>query len=507
MKSRILLIIAALFLGIPATLADTIPADTLTPALPAPHMTYRYFGEGMAVSSSAHTPFWLMNNRFGLSSVEKNNGFIRGGFFRETDPDTRFSWGFGADLVVPYNFTSRFVIQQLYGEVRYRSLQLTVGSKERVTGLVNSELASGSMVLSQNARPIPQAYLSMPRYEPVPFTNRWLSVKGYFSFGVTTDGRWQRDTPHADSRWVKNELFHSKGLFIRVGDPDRHPLTVEGGLEMATHFGGEVHTLDPDGKPIVVKLPHDFKSIIKTIIPSGGGDSNDQFQLGEIQNAYGNHVGQWSLAATYRLPETEWAIRPYYLHYFDDHSMMFFDHAWRDMLLGFELSFPANRFIDKFVYEYLTTKDQSGAVYWDHTPEIPEQVSGRDNYYNHYLYPGWNHWGMGMGNPLIISPIYNANGSLAFYHNRIKGHHFGFSGRPTDEIAYRALLSFTRSWGTYDNPSPTILHNVNALIEATYSPRRIAGWDFRLSLGADGGDLLGKSFGAMLTIRKTGWIK
>ncbi|MDE5686904.1 MAG: capsule assembly Wzi family protein [Paramuribaculum sp.] len=230
MKSRILLIIAALVLGIPATLADTIPADTLTPALPAPHMTYRYFGEGMAVSSSAHTPFWLMNNRFGLSSVEKNNGFIRGGFFRETDPDTRFSWGFGADLVVPYNFTSRFVIQQLYGEVRYRSLQLTVGSKERVTGLVNSELASGSMVLSQNARPIPQAYLSMPRYEPVPFTNRWLSVKGYFSFGVTTDGRWQRDTPHADSRWVKNELFHSKGLFLRVGDPDRHPLTVEGGL-------------------------------------------------------------------------------------------------------------------------------------------------------------------------------------------------------------------------------------------------------------------------------------
>ena len=106
---------------------------------------------------------------------------------------------------------------------------------------------------------------------------------------------------------------------------------------------------------------------------------------------------------------------------------------------------------------------------------------------------------MGMGNPLIISPVYNAN--------RIKGHHFGFSGRPTAEIAYRALLSFTRSWGTYDNPTPTILHNVNALAEVTYSPRRLAGWDFRLGLGADGGDLLGKSFGAMLTIRKTGWIK
>lgn len=253
-KSRITLLIVSLLLGIQTTHADSIPSDSLTDRQPDQRMTYRYFGEGMAVSSSGHTPFWLMNNRFGLSSVEKNNGFIRGGFFRETDPDTRFSWGFGADLVVPYNFTSRFVIQQLYSEVRYRSLQLTVGSKERVEGLIDSELASGSMVLSQNARPIPQAYISMPRYEPVPFTNRWLSVKGYFSFGVTTDGRWQRDTPHADSRWVKDELFHSKGLFIRLGDPDRHPLTIEGGLEMATHFGGEVHTLDPDGQPIVVKL-------------------------------------------------------------------------------------------------------------------------------------------------------------------------------------------------------------------------------------------------------------
>ena len=53
---------------------------------------------------------------------------------------------------------------------------------------------------------------------------------------------------------------------------------------------------------------------------------------------------------------------------------MFFDDV------GLEVTLPANPFVNKFVYEYLGFKDQSGPVYWDHTPSIPEQVSGTDNY-------------------------------------------------------------------------------------------------------------------------------
>ena len=470
---------------------------------------YHYHAEAAATFSSGdRTPFWLTNNRFGLSSTEKNNGYLRAGFFREMQYDRRFSWEFGADLAVAYNFTSTFIVQQLYAGVRYRSLNLSLGSREWTSGIVDAELSSGDMLFSQNARPIPQLRLEMPHYNYIPYTNKWLAVKGYFSFGMYTDWKWQRK--HADPgnhRWVDKLLFHSKGVFLRAGNTNRFPLIVEGGLEMGAQFGGTVHMINrATGKKETVKLPHGVKDIIKVIIPMGGGDSSDPNQKGEELNCYGNHVGQWSLAATWKPKDWKWGIRMYYQHYFDDHSMMFFDHAWRDMLLGTEITFPKNPVISTFVYEYLITKDQSGPVYWDHTTDIPEQVSGRDNYYNHYLYPGWEHWGMGMGNPLLISPIYNADGSLEFRHNRIKGHHFGWKGSPHPDVDYRVLMSYTRSWGTYDNPTPDILHNFNALLEVTYRPHRLKGWAARLGLAADGGRLLGKSFGAMFTLSKSGWL-
>lgn len=475
---------------------------------PVGRSPYHYFAEVMATTSSNHTPFWLVDNRFGLSSLKKNNGYLRGAFFRDMQHDSRFSWGFGVDLAVPYNFTSHFVVQQLYGEVRWRSLELTIGSRERYMGVVNQELGSGDMAFSRNARPVPQVYLAMPRYEWVPWTRHWLAVKGYFSMGMLTDWRWQKNYVGPDGRWAEKVWYITRGLFLRVGDPERHPLTVEGGLEMGTEFAGTVYSTDIyTGEKRVVRFSHGIKDVIRSIFGMSGGDSSDPNQLGEVANSLGNHVGEWSLAATYRPIGSPWGFRAYYQHYFDDHSMLFLDHVWRDMLVGLEVSFPQNRIIDKFVYEYLTTKDQSGAVYWDHTPSIPEQVSGRDDYYNHYLYPGWSHWGMGMGNPLVVSPIFNGDGTLSFCHNRVKGHHFGFSGHPLAELGYRVLMSYTRSWGTYNNPIPDVLHNFNALLEVTYSPRKISGWDFRLGLAADGGRLLGKSYGAMLTIRKSGWLK
>lgn len=62
----------------------SLPADS------AERPLYRWMVEGNAATSSRHTPFWLMNNRMGLSSLEKNNGYMRAGFFREMQHDRRF---------------------------------------------------------------------------------------------------------------------------------------------------------------------------------------------------------------------------------------------------------------------------------------------------------------------------------------------------------------------------------------------------------------------------------
>lgn len=480
LRTNILLICAIISLGLNAGELD--------------RLSYKVEGQA-SFSGGKHTPFWLVNNRQGLSSIKKNNGYLRAGLFRHIDESQRFSWGAGVDLVGAYNFTSSFIIQQLYGEMKYRCLGLMVGSKEIQGEFNNPRLSSGNLLYSGNARPIPQIRIGIPRYAIVPLTKNWLSVKGYIAYGMFTDDSWQEDFVANGAKHTKHVLYHSKGLFLKVENFDKFPAWIEGGLEMAAQFGGKSITGNN-----VTNMPHKIKDWMKVFFPSSGGSDTP---MAEQTNVYGNHVGSWNLKAG-------WNIKPdltasvYYQHFFEDHSMMFFDYQWKDGLWGVEVALPQNRFVSTVVYEYLYTKDQSGPVYWDHTDKIPEQISGRDNYYNHGIYTGWQHWGMGIGNPLIISPIYNSDGTIMFKNNRLISHHIGFMGNPFNELEYRVLMSYTRSWGTYNQPLDDVMRNVNGLFEVTYSPKKLPGTSGTLSFGIDEGGLLGKSTGVMLTLKKIG---
>lgn len=456
----------------------------------------RYTAETQAsFSSGANTPFWLVNNKQGLSSIKNNSGYVRAAVFRDMDStDHRFRWGAGADIAGCWNFTSSFVIQQLYFEARYRSLGLLIGQKE-INGIFsNPRLSSGDLLYSGNARPIPQIRVGLPEYTFVPFTKQWLAVKGYIAFGAFTDDGWQRHFANKTAKRTKHALYHGKAIFFRIGQTQRS-WNVEAGLEMAAQFGGSSIR---NGQ--TTKMPVSFKDILKVIFAGGGGSNTP---IGEQLNVYGNHVGTWNLAANYS-PAPGWLLKAYYQHFFEDHSMMFFQFPWRDGLWGFEAKFPKNRIISGFVYEFLYTKFQSGSVYWDKTSQIPHQISGKDDYYNHSIYTGWQHWGMGIGNPLVISPIYNNDGTIQFTSNRLIGHHIGFMGQPLKQLGYRALFSYTRNWGTYFKPLNNIKSNFNALIELTYSPERLRGFEATLGVGIDRGSLIGNSTGAMITIKKTG---
>lgn len=473
---------------------------------------FSYSAEAQATFSTGnHTPLWLAANKFGLSSQRPNYGILRAGVFRHMDYKPRFSWSAAVDLATGYDLTSPFVIQQLYGAVRWRCLQLTVGAKEHTEKFVDEKLSSGDLLQSPNARPIPQVRAEMPNYEIVPYTNRWLAVKAHVSFGLFTDSHWQHSWVNMELPGAKrsvHRLYHSKALYIRVGREDKFPLSFEGGLQMAAQFGGSVYkrSFYPPYELELIKMPNGWKHWGKVLIPTGGDQGGGSGLIGEETNVTGNHTGEWSAALKWDDKERNWSARLYYQHFFEDHSMMFFDHTWRDMLLGIELKFPDNPIASKFVYEYLNTRDQSGPIYWDHTSLIPEQVSGRDDYYNHYLDVGSSHWGYGMGNPLLISPIYNADHELYFYHNRIKGHHIGVEGCPSSQLSYRMLLTLWRSWGTYNIPTSNIAHSFSALWELNYHPARLNGWSGTLGIGLDAGALLSPSFGVQVSIKKTGWI-
>lgn len=460
----------------------------------------RYHGEvGMAFSGGDHTPFWIAANKYGLSSIEKNNAYLRLGAFHDMDKEKRFTWGAGVDLAVAARFSSVFVVQQLYAEAKYRCLQIMAGSKEMQGFMENSDLSSGNLLYSANARPIPQVRAGIFDYADFWGTKGWFAVKGYLAFGKFTDNRWIRHWANPEFKYTLGTLYHSKALFLRGGNAKKFPLEFEIGLEMATQFGGTCYY--PNGTS--QKMPTGWRNWIKAIIPKGGDSTTP---AGEQLNVEGNFLGSWNFSLAWKPAYADWGVRAYYEHFFEDHSMLWIQYPWKDGLYGVEARLPKNRWVSDITYEFLYQKDQSGPVYWDHTSEIPEQVSGRDNYYNHYIYNGWQHWGMGIGNPFTISPIYNANHQMKFLSTRFWAHHLGFKGEPSDQIAYRVLASYQKSWGTYTDPFDDPKSAFNLLTEVSWKPKKLKGWQADFGFGMDAGSLIGHSYGVSLKISKTGWF-
>ena len=164
------------------------------------------------VSGGDHNPLWLNANKYGLSSLKKSNGYVRGAIERPLSLDNGRKWGigYGLDLAVAAGFTSTFVVQQAFVEARWLKGTLTVGAKEQPMELKNQELSSGSQTLGINARPVPQIRLALPDYWAIPGTKRWLSLKGHIAYGKTTDEGWQKDFTDCRSRYTEGTLYHSK---------------------------------------------------------------------------------------------------------------------------------------------------------------------------------------------------------------------------------------------------------------------------------------------------------
>ena len=462
-----------------------------------------------AFSGGDYAPFWFTNNRYGLSSHKNNYGYLRGTIRRDVMTDSLRNWriGYGADLAVAVGMESKhFIVQQLYADFQWKALRLSLGQKERPLELKNQALSSGGMTTGINARPLPQIRLEIPDFLAIPGTKKWLAFKAHLAYGWYTDNAWQREF-NGDMRYLytTGSLYHSKALFLRIGNKDKFPLTVTGGLEMSCQFGGTGHNIRqrpgfPGPEYYDESLLNGFKSFWNALIP-GGSDSND----GDIySNREGNQLGSWHLRADFH--GKGWSAAAYLEHFFEDQSQMFWQYAWNDMMLGFEANLPKNPYVSSLVYEYLTTTDQSGPVYHDHTLTVTDQVSARDDYYNNTVYGSWQHSGYVMGIPTLISPLYNNDGSLSVYHNRVKAHHVGLCGEPCSQFSWRFLYTHEKSWGTYKYPTVDPLYGNFYLVEATWKPRRVRGLSITGSYGHNDGTLLGESNGAMLTLRYSGWL-
>lgn len=473
--------------------------------------------EAQGSFSHGSTPLWFNANRYGLSSLKEKNAYMRAALIRpiETDSVRRWALGYGLDVAVPANYTSHFIVQQAYAEVRWLHGQLTIGCKQWPMQLKSNSLSSGSQTLGINARPIPQVRLALPEYWTVPLGGRWLHLKGHVAFGMLTDDGWERNFTQQSSKYAEHVLYHSKAGYLLIGNGRRHfPLSLELGLEMATTFGGTTYSF-VKGNKIKLKNKSNLKAFWDALIP-GGQDMAD----GMYPNAAGNTVGSWLARINYDAPK--WKLGVYADHFFEDDSQMFLldyngygeGSEWKkkkhskwyfykpsDIMLGIELNLKQGTWLNNIVAEYIYTKNQSGPYNHDHSKNIADHISGNDNYYNNYVYPGWQHWGQVIGNPLYRSPIYNTDNLIEVEDNRFCAVHVGFEGCPAPHLYYRVLASWQEGLGTYSMPYTRHRHNTSAMAEAAYTlPRQ---WKLQLALGLDHGSILGNNSGVAFTISHT----
>ena len=104
-----------------------------------------HYGASMSgtASSGAYAPFWFTANKYGLSTPHTESFLLRASLDRNVQADSARNWriGYGADFAVAAGMNSHLILQQLYAEVEWKMLRLSVGQKERPLELADDLLS------------------------------------------------------------------------------------------------------------------------------------------------------------------------------------------------------------------------------------------------------------------------------------------------------------------------------------------------------------------------------
>ena len=467
--------------------------------------------------SGTFAPYYIASRCDGVAGAAPYAFYTRDAISREMNDSSRFSYGFGVDLMAgyvspidyerydPVTATLRkhplssgyFYPQQIYGEVKYRSLFLMAGMKSYDRSLFDNPLGSGDFVISNNARPIPQVRLGFLDFTDVPLTKGWLQVQGELAYGKFVDNGWlERQASRLNSFVTTGAWMHYKRLYFRIAPRERFTFTV--GMQHAAQFGG-TKTVYLHGREYSrEKARVTAKSFFDILIP-GRGEGSAYYD--------GNHLGSWDLTAQYRSPVGTFRLTAQFP--WEDGSGIGKLNGW-DGIWGLEYTAPTPGIVDAVTVQYIDMMNQSGPMHWAPGDfpgtAIPGEATGADNYYNNYFYDGWANYGMSIGSPFFKSPVYNTDGFPIFTDNRMRGFHVGVSGTPARRWQYREHFSYRTSWGSYFLPAPELRHDTSMLVGATWQSPAIEGLSVRGEAAFDCGKLYGDNFGVRVSVEYSGDI-
>lgn len=384
-------------------------------------------------SNNNYQSHWLQYNQTGIVEDAKSQVLFDAGIKVPYTVNDKLKFETGMHYVLKPGRYKSF-LQELYFKANYGFLELSVGKQNRLVGLFDPELSSGSMGISSNARPLPIIGAGIPEYWDVPGLKGWLAIKGYLIHGW-----FEKD------RFVESPRLHEKWMYLRIGD--KLPVTLVGGF---THFAQWAGMHPTQGQ-----LPNTFKDFLKVFFARGGGSG------GESSNALGNHLGLYDIG--FDIDLNNYNILIYRQKTWEDRSGLMEILNDPDGLLGLCIKPKNQKYISNILYEFMHATWQSGPGIPDPTDKYPTEednygnpFGGRDDYYNNYIYKsGWTYHDMIIGTPLF----YTKDRALKFMpdltdtygnivNNRVNGHHFGIQGE-MKFLKYRLLGTFTRNHGTY----------------------------------------------------------
>ncbi len=432
------------------------------------------------VSTLSLSPYMLGSWNEGRY-VEGNGIWQEAGIGKELDLSKRFSWSFGLDYIAGaaqktdydrWNDSEKewtkhsahlpyIRLQQLYGELKYRQVFLTLGMKNSHSKIVDDELSSGDLTRSNNAPPIPGIAGGFLDFQDIPFTKGWVQIDGEIMYGKMTDSGFKKSEFNYYSGIEAINLWYNyKRCYFRTNPDKKFHVTV--GMQAASFDGGATFTYI-NGKLIKSEIRgFNLEDVFQMFFPRPGGE------------AYyaGSHLGSWDLKAVYKFRD-ESKLSAYFEWPWEDGSgigkMNGFDGLW-----GIKYDFAHKGIVTKALVEYLDFTNQSGPIHFDPEDNLESPLlgyaQGADDYYNNDFYGAYSNYGMSIGTPFLVSPIYNRNGVLRFLHTRARGFHIALAGNPCDWLSYTAKIGYEKAGGAGKYPSFRRLESTSAMIDASVVP-------------------------------------
>lgn len=472
--------------------------------------------------NSELAPYYISSN-CGGTITQQYSALAYASLRHNIDKRERFSWGAGlaawagyassagyqrhvgdGQFEVQKQHPARAWIQEAYLSAKYRGIFAVAGQAYKSSPIVDGLLSSGDLVWSNNSRPPVGLRAGFIDFQNIPFTKGWLQIQGEFGYFRELDDKWLENHYNYYNHFITTgRWLHYKSLHFRT-NPNQ-PVVFTIGAQSACQFGGTAKYYKDGQLDHTVKMDADPKAFFRTFIAGSGGNSaGDSF-------VEGNHLGTWDIALQYYLSNYQ-HLRAYTQWLWEDGSgigkMNGFDGLW-----GIEFRQNGSYLVSGAVIEYIDFTNQSGPIHWtpnDHedTP-ITSHSSGADDYYNNYIYNGYQSRGMSIGSPFVKSPLYNRDGYMRYRDNVLRGFHAAIEGWFTNEWHYLLQASYRKAWGTPIIPRAGSVDDFSMALSVNYAPYWLRGFKVDgLSVGAtvaiDRGKLYGNNWGAQLGISYSG---